>query len=142
MSARDTGADTKVLCWYDLPVPGRRPGRFEERYWSLVTAPVLGPDGQVVLIISQVRDVTGLVRSRVALDNGETLSRAETMTAALLARSRALQKRNESLRLIYRPRFHLPFKGHARASRGPITATWPSGPTSSSAARSCSCGTT
>ncbi|WP_371800429.1 transposase [Streptomyces sp. NBC_01707] len=33
------------------------------------------------------------------------------MTAALLARSRALQKRNESLRLIYRPRFHLPFKG-------------------------------
>ncbi|MGW3875944.1 PP2C family protein-serine/threonine phosphatase [Streptomyces sp. NPDC005055] len=93
--------DTKALYRYDLPVPGRRPGHFEERYWSSVTAPVLGPDGQVVLIISQVRDVTGLVRSRVALDNGETLSRAETMTAALLARSRALQERNESLRLAH-----------------------------------------
>lgn len=90
--------DTMAVHRYDLPVPGRRPERSEERYWSSVTAPVLGPDGQVLLIISQVKDVTGLVRARVALDNGETLSGEETMTAALVARSRELQERNESLR--------------------------------------------
>ncbi|MFC8239047.1 PP2C family protein-serine/threonine phosphatase [Streptomyces sp. NPDC057284] len=90
--------DTMALYRYDLLVPGRRSGRSEERYWSSVTAPVLGPDGQVVLIISQVKDVTGLVRARVALHNGGTLSGEETVTAEMLARSRELQERNESLR--------------------------------------------
>ncbi|WP_371126484.1 PP2C family protein-serine/threonine phosphatase [Streptomyces sp. 136MFCol5.1] len=90
--------DTAELYRYDLPVPGRRPGRSEERYWSSFTAPVLGPDGEVLLIISQVKDVTALVRARVALHNGETLSGEEATTAALLAWSRELQKRNENLR--------------------------------------------
>ena len=32
---------------YDVEIPGR-PGAFEERYWSPVNTPVVGPDGQVI----------------------------------------------------------------------------------------------
>jgi PAS domain S-box-containing protein len=34
---------------YDLEVPGHA-GEFEERYWAVVNAPVLGPGGEVALI--------------------------------------------------------------------------------------------
>jgi PAS domain S-box-containing protein len=43
---RDTQGPQK----HDIPVAGR-PGEFEERYWSTITSPVLGPDGNAVLFI-------------------------------------------------------------------------------------------
>jgi PAS domain-containing protein len=42
---------------YDVEVPGN-PGLYAKRYWSPVNAPVFGPDGQVVLIVQCVEEVT------------------------------------------------------------------------------------
>jgi hypothetical protein len=33
---------------YDVEIPGS-PGQFARRYWSVVNAPVFGPDGRVAL---------------------------------------------------------------------------------------------
>lgn len=38
--------DTLALERYDIPIAGQ-PGAFEERWWSPVNTPVLGPDGRV-----------------------------------------------------------------------------------------------
>ncbi|MBD2896482.1 hypothetical protein amrb99_54310 [Actinomadura sp. RB99] len=39
--------DVMPLVRYDLEVPDR-PGTFEERYWTAVNAPLLGPDGRPI----------------------------------------------------------------------------------------------
>jgi PAS domain S-box-containing protein len=46
---------------YDIEAPGR-PGEFEERYWAVTNGPVLGSDGEVVLIINQAEEITHIVR--------------------------------------------------------------------------------
>ncbi|MGW2207301.1 PP2C family protein-serine/threonine phosphatase [Streptomyces sp. NPDC001774] len=93
--------DAMPLHRYDLEAPGR-PGVLEKRYWSPVNAPVLGPNGQVALIISRVEEVTELVRIRAALQEaGEALRDEETTTAGLLARSEDLLELNERLRLAH-----------------------------------------
>ncbi len=46
---------------YDVEVPGK-PGVFAPRYWCPVHAPVLGPDGDVVLIVQCVEEITERVR--------------------------------------------------------------------------------
>jgi PAS domain S-box-containing protein len=57
---RDTAKpDTMARQRYDLRGPD---GVFEERWWSPVNTPVLGPDGAVRWILHQVDDVTELVR--------------------------------------------------------------------------------
>ncbi|HEX2555823.1 MAG TPA: PAS domain S-box protein [Microvirga sp.] len=47
---------------YDI----RTGGRFEERHWRPVNAPVLGPDGRVTHIIHDVEDITEVARLRAA----------------------------------------------------------------------------
>jgi PAS domain S-box-containing protein len=42
---------------HDLEIPGR-PGQFARRYWSVVNAPVFGPDGRVALIAFCTEEVT------------------------------------------------------------------------------------
>ncbi|NUK69055.1 PAS domain-containing protein, partial [Streptomyces lunaelactis] len=54
--------DTMALQKYDIPVM-REPGVFEERWWSPVNTPVVGPDGSVAWIIHRVEDVTAFVLS-------------------------------------------------------------------------------
>ena len=52
--------------------PVRGPdGRFVERWWSPINAPVLGPDGDVALIVHRVEDVSEVVRLRAVEDVGE-----------------------------------------------------------------------
>ena len=54
----------------DIEVPGS-PGLFATRYWSGVNAPVIGPDGGVVLIASVAEEVTDRLRrfmSAIAAD--------------------------------------------------------------------------
>lgn len=46
---------------YDLEVPGHA-GEFEERYWAVVNAPVLGPGGEVALITDRIEDITHIIR--------------------------------------------------------------------------------
>ncbi|MFH8739195.1 PP2C family protein-serine/threonine phosphatase [Streptomyces sp. NPDC017964] len=89
--------DTMAVQKYDIPVPSR-PGAFEERWWSPINTPVLGPDGRVAWIIHRVEDVTEFVRSRPPKSTGGLLDRREAMEAELYARARELQRLNEELR--------------------------------------------
>ncbi|MER6035673.1 SpoIIE family protein phosphatase [Streptomyces sp. NPDC001835] len=94
--------DTMALQKYDIPVV-RRPGEFEERWWSPVNTPVMGPDGQVAWIIHRVEDVTAFVKAYQAGDPtrirvGQRLEAAQTLEAELYSRARELQRLNEELR--------------------------------------------
>ena len=84
--------DTMALQRYDVESM-QRPGEWEERYWSPVNAPVLGPDGQVVLLVHRVEEITELVRAR-----GARGTRARVLEAELYTRARELQEVNERLR--------------------------------------------
>jgi PAS domain S-box-containing protein len=46
---------------YDVEDPGR-PGVFEERYWTVVNTPILGSDGEVVMIAHRADEVTHIIR--------------------------------------------------------------------------------
>ena len=79
--------------------PIRRPeaegGGFEERYWSWVSVPVVGPGGDLACVIVRSEDVTDLVRLRQQATENEQLTeqlklRAQQMEAEILARSREL----------------------------------------------------
>ncbi|MEU4491940.1 SpoIIE family protein phosphatase [Streptomyces sp. NPDC023998] len=104
--------DTMALQKYDIPIPHRL-GEFEERWWSPINTPVLGPDGKVTLIIHRVEDVTAFVhsrRSRHPGQGGALSERAEAMEGELYARARELQLLNEELR-----------KAHARERQVALT---------------------
>jgi serine phosphatase RsbU (regulator of sigma subunit) len=85
--------DAMALQRYDVE-SAQRPGQWEERYWSPVNAPVLGPDGQVLLLLHRVEEVTELIRARGrATGPGDRALEAE-----LYSRARELQEVNERLR--------------------------------------------
>lgn len=86
--------DTMALQRYDVEVAGSA-GVFEERYWSPVNTPVLGPAGQVVLIVHRVEEVTGLVRLR---GGPGADSQRQAMESELYVRAQELQDLNERLR--------------------------------------------
>ncbi|MFD7989804.1 PP2C family protein-serine/threonine phosphatase [Kitasatospora indigofera] len=85
--------DAMALQRYDLESP-KRPGVWEERYWSPVNEAVLGPDGRVALLVHRVEEVTELIRAR----GGAEGSRARVLEAELYTRARELQEVNERLR--------------------------------------------
>jgi serine phosphatase RsbU (regulator of sigma subunit) len=91
--------DTMALQKYDIPVMGR-PGAFEERWWSPINTPILGPDDTVVWIIHRVEDVTAFVQARAtgARPPDGKLTEREALEAVLYARARELQRLNEELR--------------------------------------------
>ncbi|MEV4331914.1 SpoIIE family protein phosphatase [Streptomyces sp. NPDC049597] len=89
--------DTMAVQKYDIPVPGS--GAFEERWWSPINTPVLGPDGQVAWIIHRVEDVTAFVLSHTAHGKpGQALSEWQAMEAELYGRAQELQRLNDQLR--------------------------------------------
>src|SRR5882762_7727999 len=55
-------SDAMAVQKYDIRKPEAEGGSFEERYWSPVNSPVLGPNGEVLYIIHRVEDVTGFIR--------------------------------------------------------------------------------
>jgi len=94
-------ADTMPVQKYDI----RRPdaGGFEERYWSLFNAPVLGPGGDVVQIIHRVEDVPEFVRltARAAEPDPrshELQARVGEVEAEVFLRAREVAEVNERLR--------------------------------------------
>ncbi|MER7777772.1 SpoIIE family protein phosphatase [Streptomyces sp. NPDC096191] len=86
--------DTMALVRYDIEDPGR-PGHWHEHFWSPVNAPVLGPDGRVVLIVHRVEEITQLIRARSGPGDSE---HSQVLEAELYTRSRELQDANEGLR--------------------------------------------
>lgn len=85
--------DTMALQRYDVEST-ERPGEWEVRYWSPVNEPVKGPDGQVVLLVHRVEEVTELIKARGGPDGGRT----RVLEAELYTRARELQEVNERLR--------------------------------------------
>ncbi|MCL7382585.1 SpoIIE family protein phosphatase [Streptomyces sp. 35G-GA-8] len=55
--------DTLALQRADLEDPDR-PGVWDERYWSSINVPILGPDGKVTLLLHRAEEVTELIRAR------------------------------------------------------------------------------
>ncbi|KMS66310.1 protein phosphatase [Streptomyces viridochromogenes] len=86
--------DTMALQRYDVEDP-LRPGHWEERYWSPINAPVLGPDGRVAFVLHRVEEVTELIRLRGGAGGD---SRARVLEAELYTRARELQELNDRLR--------------------------------------------
>ncbi|MEU7470650.1 SpoIIE family protein phosphatase [Streptomyces sp. NPDC044984] len=85
--------DTMAVQRYDVETP-EHSGVWEERYWSPVNAPVLGPDGQVALIVHRVEEVTELIRVQGGAGDG----RGRMLETELYARARELQELNNRLR--------------------------------------------
>ncbi|WP_328778022.1 SpoIIE family protein phosphatase [Streptomyces canus] len=94
---RSKEPDTMAPMKYDIPVADR-PGVFEERWWSAINTPVLGPDGQVEWIIHRGEDVTSFILSHPRRRGGGALSDVEAMEVELYARARELHRVNEKLR--------------------------------------------
>jgi serine phosphatase RsbU (regulator of sigma subunit) len=85
--------DAMALQRYDVESTAW-PGEWEQRYWSPVNAPVLGPDGKVVLLVHRVEEVTELIRARAGAGGGRT----RVLEAVLYTRARELQELNDRLR--------------------------------------------
>ncbi|MBF9069531.1 PP2C family protein-serine/threonine phosphatase [Streptacidiphilus fuscans] len=85
--------DVMALQRYDVESTDR-PGEWEERYWSPVNAPVLGPDGKVELLIHRVEEVTELIHAH----DHPTGDRTRALEAELYTRVRELQEVNAQLR--------------------------------------------
>ncbi|MBC9729059.1 PP2C family protein-serine/threonine phosphatase [Streptomyces sp. TRM68367] len=85
--------ETMALQRYDVELPDR-PGHWEERYWSLVNAPLTAPDGKVELLVLRVEEVTELIRARGRPSGSHT----RVLEAELYTRARELQELNERLR--------------------------------------------
>lgn len=86
--------DAMALQRYDVESL-ERPGVWQERYWSPVNAPLLDADGNVVLLVHRVEEVTELIRAR---GRRTDVDRARFLEAELFTRARELQEINERLR--------------------------------------------
>lgn len=93
--ARDTGRpDTMPVQKYDIPDPVH--GGFVERYWSLISVPIVGPDGRTELLLQRAEDVTDYVHERNrrgedAQRDEDLRRRTEEAEADLFARSQELR---------------------------------------------------
>lgn len=85
--------DTMAVQKYAIRRPVSRGGGFEERYWSLLNAPVFGPDGRMLFIVHRVEDVTELSPTNQAAARDDDSTRLEVML-----RAQELQEANRQLR--------------------------------------------
>ncbi|MEV0690791.1 SpoIIE family protein phosphatase [Streptomyces sp. NPDC050388] len=90
--------DTMAVRKYDVPVPGQ-PGVFQEKWWSSVNTPLLGPDGQVEWLLHRVEDMTEFVLTHPLRSRPEDPeSEHKALESELYARAQELQRLNEELR--------------------------------------------
>jgi PAS domain S-box-containing protein len=76
---------------HDVPRAAHEGGGFEERYWSPLNAPVLGPRGEVRWIIHRVEDITEAVRMKERAHVSEHVS---DQLRELMERNRELDRAN------------------------------------------------
>ncbi len=99
--------DAMALQKYDVRRPESEGGNFEERYWSPLNTPVLGPNRELLFIIHRVEDVTDFVRlkqlgAEQTRASQELRSRAEEMELELYQRAQQVQEANRALEQINR----------------------------------------
>jgi signal transduction histidine kinase len=93
----ETGApDAMPVQKYDIRRPESEGGGFEERFWSPVNAPVLGPDGNVEYILHQVEDVTEFVRLKRS--GAELQGAAQRMEGEIVQRAREAAEASRQLK--------------------------------------------
>ena len=90
-------ADPMPFQKYDIRRPETEGGGFEERYWSPVNSPVLGPDGELHYIIHRVEDVTEFVRlQRIGSEQqkltDELRAKTANMAAEIFQREKQLEE--------------------------------------------------
>jgi len=86
---QNRAADAMAVQKYDIRRPEAEGGGFEERFWSPINSPVLGPDEAVAYIIHRVEDVTEFVRLK---------QRGEHLEAEIYQRAQEIQESNRQLR--------------------------------------------
>src|SRR3981189_2940646 len=95
-------SDAMAVQKYDIRKPESEGGGFEERYWSPVNSPVLGPNNEVLYIIHRVEDVTEFVRLKqqdIALEKlaDDLRTRTGQMEAEIYQRASEVQEANRRL---------------------------------------------
>jgi signal transduction histidine kinase/DNA-binding response OmpR family regulator len=95
-------SDAMAVQKYDIRKPESEGGGFEERYWSPVNSPVVGPQGKVRYIIHRVEDVTEFIRLRqqgLAQEKAAEALRthAGQMEAEIYQRAAEVQEANRRL---------------------------------------------
>lgn len=94
-------AHTMAVQKYDIARPESEGGGFEERFWSPVNSPVIGPEGDLAYIIHRVEDVTPLVRHSEQESSPEArLARADFGSAPPVGSADALFESNGQLRRV------------------------------------------
>jgi PAS domain S-box-containing protein len=93
--ARDTGRpDTMPIQRYDIVDPTH--GGLVERFWSLISVPVLDDDGRTQLVVQRAEDITDFVRERQRIEadrerGREWRRKVEEVEADLYARAQEVQ---------------------------------------------------
>ncbi|VTR92186.1 histidine kinase : PAS domain S-box OS=Microvirga lotononidis GN=MicloDRAFT_00068440 PE=4 SV=1: PAS_9: PAS_4: PAS_4: PAS_9: PAS_3: PAS_9: HisKA: HATPase_c: Response_reg [Gemmata massiliana] len=95
--------DAMAVQKYDVRRPADEGGAFEERYWSPVNSPVLGPDGRVAYIVHRVEDVTDFIYLRMRGIEHERraddlIARGQRLEAEVFQRAQQIQEANRQLR--------------------------------------------
>ena len=95
-------SDTMTVQKYDIRKPQSEGGAFEERHWSPVNSPVLGPDQEVAYIIHRVEDVTDFVRlshqkAQQQKLTEELRTRTGQMETEISSRAREVHEANQRL---------------------------------------------
>jgi len=99
---REKVPDAMAVQKYDIRRPESEGGAFEQRHWSPVNSPVLGPDSKVLYIIHRVEDVTEFVRLKHQEIAHEKLTedlrtRTGQMEAEIYQRATQVQEANRRL---------------------------------------------
>ena len=87
---RSRAPDTMAVQKYDVRQPDAD-GGFEERYWSPVNSPVIGPAGEISYIVHRVEDVTDFVRLK---------EKGGHLESEIFQRAQDLQEANRRLRAL------------------------------------------
>ncbi len=96
-------SDAMAVQKYDIRRPDSEGGGFEERYWSPVNTPVLGPDQKLVYVIHRVEDVTEFITLKRRNEEQFGISqqlrqRTEEMEIEIFERAQQIQEANRELR--------------------------------------------
>lgn len=90
--------DVMAVLKYDIRRPESEGGGFEERYWSPINTPFLGPDGNVKYIIHRVQDVTEFVVQKHT-ELAELRTRTGEMEIEIYHRAQEIRERNKELQI-------------------------------------------
>lgn len=95
--------DTMAVQKYDIRKPPEEGGGYEERYWTPINSPILGPNGQVRYIVHQAQDVTEFMRlkqheTEQSKHNEGLSQRTIQMQAEILERTREVASASAQLK--------------------------------------------